>query len=209
MLSLSRALTGALCCALWGFAINAGAVTLLSDNRQIRDISDTGTTTLLPLASFADWTHPAQTSSVGVNGFSGFGSGVAESDFSFFISDSIFDVTFSATQGTTIDLGGSLSGEDGSFGLGESVVQLFAGTSTSAPLLFSSVGGNGQVVDFAFSDTLPGGDYRLRVFTDLVPGGGTTGAWDFQAAFVSAVPVPAAFWLFGCGVALLLRAGRR
>lgn len=188
----------------------AFAVTLLSDDRYTLRESDAGDFLNTPDAPFADFSVIDQTSSVSPDSFSGNGRATAEVDFFFFIEESVFDITFSVSVATLIDLQGALSGEDGDFGLGFSEVALYAGSSTSDPLLFGTSGGSGNSVPFSFVDTLDVGVYRLVLNTVIIPADfGTLANWEFTADFTEVpVPIPAMGWLLGLSFLALFRRRR-
>ena len=192
-------------------AAQASAVTLIDDDRNVFIANDDGTTVLEPASPFAMWNISSHSSTVTPDRFFGVGSGNGDSDFFFSITESTFDITFSVAVNTLLDLGGALSGEDGTFGFGEATVRLFAGATTADSLVFSASGGSGNFVPFNFLDTLDPGMYRLILQTNITPGGfGTIAEWSFDANFTAMpVPLPAAGWLFGVAVLGLIRKKRR
>jgi len=188
-------------------AVQASAVTLLSDDRFTLRESDAGDFLNTPDSPFADFNAIDQTSSVSEDSFSGNGRATAEVDFFFFVEESVFDVTFSVAVATIIDLQGVLSGTTGGFGLGFSEVALYEGSSTNGPLVFGSTGGNDDSVTFSFVDTLEVGTYRLVLNTEIIPADfGTAAFWEFTADFTEIpVPIPAMGWLVALSVMALFR----
>ncbi len=169
-----------------GVSVVAGAVDLIEDNRLVTTFNDSGSTQTAPSAPFAVFDVPRQTSSVTESAFSGQGSGYGESDFFFFIAESIFDVTFEVTVPTDIDLFAFVSANSGDFGFAATRVQLFR-LGSSTELVF----GDSIDADFGydekevtFNETLQPAVYRMFLKTDITPGGfDTTGFWSFSAMF--------------------------
>lgn len=158
---------------------SSGAVELIDDERLVQVFSTDGNSEARPDPAFSFFDADGQTSSVSSTEFiaSGFGSGF--SDFDFYVSQSYFDITFSAVAGETISLVGSASAAGGDFGLAIVRVRLFSGPDIDqTQLVYSdsleSDGFQKQFGDFEFDGALDGGVYRLVVQTDITPGGFST-----------------------------------
>ena len=163
------------------FVADATAVELLNDDRMVRTIFDDGSNIFVPPAPFADFNQTSyQNTSVNENQFSGTGNGYGESDVTFFIAESTFDITFRATEISDIALDGSFFADNGTFGFAQVSVALYAGPN----VVFSdSVFGNNEAA-FAFNGVLATGVYRLIIQTDITPGGfDTVGGYIFAATF--------------------------
>ena len=164
----------------------AHAVDLIADGRMVTTFSDSGSTTTVPPVPFEPFFVSRQNSSVGTSVFSGTGNGYGESDFFFFIAESIFDITFEATEPTDIALSGFLTADSGDFGYSNVRVRLFEGAGMTSVIYSDNVDSGFGYVEgpVGYNATLLPGVYRLVLQTDITPGGfDTTGTWDFTADF--------------------------
>lgn len=162
-----------------------------------------------PSAPYVDMTVYGQTSSLGTNGFSVTGAGFTTSTRNRW-SDlvSVFDISFSVANGTTMALSGMLEGRDISYGYGNASIFLYKGDNrlTANQLYGSSVSAHGGYgsVGISYRTLLSAGEYRLVATAN--PGlQGTSSLFNiaesnfnFNASLT--VPVPAAAWLFGSGL---------
>lgn len=166
-----------------------GAVELIADERVVEVFSTDGSSEARPDPAFSFFSTSGQTSSVSSTEFDATGSGDGFSDFDFFISQSFFDITFSAVAGETISLAGTASAAGGDFGLATVRVRLFSGPDIDpAQLVFSetveSDGFQKEFGEFEFDGTLDDGVYRLVAQTDITPGGFSTfGDFSLTASF--------------------------
>ncbi len=166
----------------------AHAVNLIDDGRIVTTFDDNGSSQTVPAVPFEPFNVSRQNSVVNGDAFSGSGSGYGESDFSFFIAESRFDITFETTLTTDIDFNAFLTANSGDFGYANVRVQLFQGADMSALIYSDNVD-----ADFGYEEgmveyngTLAPGTYRLVLRTDITPGGfDTTGSWDFTASFTT------------------------
>lgn len=177
-----REMTTAGFIALVGWsAATAHAVELVADDRQVQTFFDGGGDTTTPAAPFADFAVSYQNTTVSPTEFSGSGSGYGESDFSFFIAESTFDVTFATDIETEINLSGDFGGAPGSFGFAAVTVSLYDGPDpgTSSVVYSDSIQADFEFVQdsFAFDSTLAPGTYRLVIDTAITPGGFDTEAF--------------------------------
>lgn len=185
--------SAAVLAAAAGFVLAPGAahaVELLADGRIVTTFDDSGSTQTVPAVPFGPFDVPRQNSTVSDDEFDGSGSGYGESDFFFFIAESVFDLTFEATAPTDIAFSGFLTADSGDFGYANVRVRLFEGADMSNAIYsdnIESVSGyeEGPV---AYGGTLAPGVYRLVLQTDITPGGfDTTGTWQFSAGFSTSV----------------------
>lgn len=149
---------------------------LLSDDRRVEVFSTDGNSLDTPAPPFSDFTVQGQSTSFTADGFSGSGNGYGESDFDFYVRQSIFDVTFAIDSGTDILFFGNAIASGGSFGLGELQVDVFAldgkGGQSSLFAALISADTFDEVTDtFAFADGLTPGTYRISLKTNITPGG--------------------------------------
>ncbi len=148
----------------------------LSDDRRVEVFSTGGSSVDTPAAPFADFSVQGQSSVFTADGFSGDGDGYGESDFDFFVRQSIFDVTFAVATGTDILLLGGAVASGGNFGLGELQVDVFSvdGMGGQSGLYTTSISADtlDEVSDnFSFADALAPGMYRVVLKTNITPGG--------------------------------------
>jgi len=192
------------------------AVTYTQDRRSYVSSSgdDLGSTyaTFYPSSPYADWTRSGHSSSLNSSGFTANGYGYAYSDYFWVSSESFFDITFSLSTSTEFSLTGILEGNDFWGGTGDASIGLFNGDNTLAGNLIygtsisAMYGYDSAIVDFY--DILGPGEYRLVAkanpyFIEA------DSRYDINATFVSAVPVPAAVWLFGSGLIGVIGLARR
>ncbi|VAX09398.1 hypothetical protein MNBD_GAMMA25-956 [hydrothermal vent metagenome] len=195
-----------LLCALGASSQAFAAVMYLGDNRRVESDGDDGSgyygSVATPDAAFADFSTYGQTSSLGMTSFTASGSGSAYSDFGWSSTWSYFDVSFNLSTASQFTLTGNLYGEDILYGSGDASISLYSGTSAvAANLIYSdSVAASYGIEEkiLSFNSLLTAGDYRIVVAAEPY----------FQEAYssygvqvdISAVPVPAAVWLFGSGL---------
>ena len=205
----------ALCATIVGSPLAATAmVTLLQDDRLVSNTSGASDT---PPVAFQAWTggvgQANQTSSVAPSLFQATGSAETFSDVGFSAGSSKFDVTFSLSTPTQVDLTGELVFEDDAFAtiifasvLSDSSSTLFEGEDD--PFFFDDQSGFPFEMrqDLAFADLLDPGTYRLLF--DIDPSGGNgRGSFDFQLS-LSPIPEPGTWALLAAGL-LALGARRR
>jgi len=201
-------------CGLITYSVASADIVYLNDNRYINHTMDSGP--IYPTSDYADfneewWAFEAgasQTSSVNNTGMSGTGSTYAGYDAMFYGAQgtSLFDVTFTVDQLTDFTLNGSLdtSWWDSTLSVslledGEEIFGLDNWTLPSDGLnLFAT---SGQMS----SDST----YQLILLSSSLDSEYYNETWQFELTTVSAVPVPAAVWLFMSGLAGLLIAARR
>lgn len=194
------------------------------------------TSNTYPDAPYANFDQPPdQVSSLTSAGFSASGEGTRIYDGSYPFQSytywSVFDITFNLDTNSLFDVSGTLTGAndtDSYFmpglpdtGIGKASVALYSGTGTDpANIIFTediSVLGSLDSILFSYSDILAAGDYRFVAIAepDRVAGLPNTGSFTFVwsqydlTASISAVPLPAAFWLFGSGMLGLIGMSRR
>ncbi|MFK8030013.1 MAG: thrombospondin type 3 repeat-containing protein [Gammaproteobacteria bacterium] len=168
--------------------VNAHAVELLADDRKVQQFSDKTNETATPDTPFSDFNVSYQNTVVSNTEFSGSGSGFGESDFSFFIAESTFDITFGVNAETDIDLSGNFSVFPGDFGFSEVTVRLYDGADTAtANIVYSDsieTSFGFEEGSFLFNQTLAAGTYRLVIKTNITPGGFDTNAdFNFSTIF--------------------------
>ncbi len=189
------------------------AIVYTNDNRSVEVSGSNGTggynDLYTPDSPYADFNVTAQNSSLSGTGFSASGSGYAYSDYDWSSTVSVFDISFSLTTESIISLNGSLYGYDEYYGSGDASVTLYNGTN----IVFSdSVSATyGETLDrlFFFNDVLAAGDYQLiaqaNPYFEIAQS-----SYSLSAVITpSAVPVPAAIWLFVSGFAGLLAFARK
>ncbi|MCG8096733.1 MAG: VPLPA-CTERM sorting domain-containing protein [Candidatus Thiodiazotropha endolucinida] len=191
-----------------------------------------------PSTPFADFTlgdNNVQESSLGASGFTAYGSGARshENDvvYQSYTDWTYFDISFNLDTGSIFDLTGQLQGAndtDSYFfpglpdtGIGNVSITLYSGTALDAGnILFTEsleILGGYESLLLNFSDFLATGDYRIRAVSEpdvvnLTPNGPDyTFVWsqfDISAS-VTAVPLPAAVWLFVSGLLGLVGVARQ
>jgi len=191
------------------------AIIYTDDSRRVENAGGDGeggsySDTILPNAPYADMNVSGQTSALGGNGFSASGSGWAYSDFGWGSSWSYFDVSFTLTTESEFTLTGLLTGEDYNYGSGDASIELFdiSGDNLLYSNSVSAYGFGYEEAVLNFDSILSAGDYRILVsaepyFQDAAS------SYRINATVVSAVPVPAAVWLFGSGLIGLIAMARR
>lgn len=161
------------------------AVELLEDHRMVNTFFDGGSNIVVPDQDFAEFNVAYQNTSVGPDAFGGSGDGYGESDFTFFIAESTFEILFRVTEITDIALTGYFEANDGSFGAASVAVQLYsnADTGTGISIYTDQIFGNDSG-EFDYTAPLATGVYRLVIHTNITPGGfDTTGYYSFDALF--------------------------
>lgn len=209
----------------------ASIVSYTQDRRSTLSSGSTGTGTGnffdpdFPPAPYAAWTSTFQTSSMDGFSIAADGSGKG-SRFNILGSTSTqsvtstFDVTFSSPTALHISLSGLLSAVNTNAGLGpnDASVALYSGDNTLIENLLYGASVNpgmntseNTVVDY--SAFLGAGEYRLVA---IAGGAGEPADIDYLiessyalSASFSAVPLPAAVWLFGSGLLGLVHIARR
>ncbi len=192
--------------SLGALAGTPGTITPTSDDRFVNAFGDpdlgdglcgpTESDTETPLAPFTPFTDSvsagdggfaSQDSSVGTGVLSGTGFASGFSDFCFGVGNSTYDVSFSLSGPTQLDLTGSLEVFD-SFGFG--FAETTARLTRSATVVYEAVADpfSGSV-PLSFSGVVPAGTYRLFVEAD----GDVSieASWDFTLDADPGAPVPA------------------
>jgi hypothetical protein len=171
-----------------------------------------------PGAPYADANIPGQTSSLGGNGFSATGSGSTYSNYGWSSLESIFDITFSVANGTTMTMSGQLQGQDEYYGSGNASLFLYRGDNVLAA---NQLYGNGisaqddgsnngyESAAISYSALLSAGEYRLVAMANPYFQMATS-SFVINASFTPApVPLPAAVWLLGSGLLGLMGCVKR
>ena len=179
------------------------SVTYTADNRFVSRNADLAllgawSEVLRPDTPFSDWDGTSQASSMGANGFTANGSGDAFDQYpqGWSISSSIFDINFSLTTDTDLELTGFMDSWDGWNDSVIGYVSLYDGTGNV--LYNQSVSSFNSFENILFSSLLGAGDYRFIAASDpFFTASGSS--YDVQVSLTS-VPVPAAVWLFGSGL---------
>lgn len=226
-----------LCASITGQA--TAAITYTDDDRRLYYDSDDYIHTTWYNSSmdfngaYGDVNDPNQISSMDANGFTAYGTGSLEVDASGIYSSyaywSYFDIAFNLDTSSEFDLSGTLTGTNQNAemwgaspetGSGNASITLYSG-STIDPgnILFTesiAALGTDESLLFAFSDVLLAGDYRIVAAAEperISDASDYTYVWstyDLDATVTpSAVPVPAAIWLFGSGLLGLIGIARR
>lgn len=186
-------------CSMNGVSGSAASVNWLSDDRKLTYIGgdDYGSysNTRTPGSPFGLWDqYYGQDSTIGSFYMHGDGSGDAYSDYDWYENQSIFDVTFSVNSTSNLLLDGSLS----TYGLWGGGAEPYVSLYEDGQRIYHFSGWN-EYQSFEHIQFLSTGkEYRLLLHTNVWPV--TDAQWDFEAAVVTAVPVPAAAWLFGSAI---------
>jgi len=197
---------------------SAATVTYTQDRRSVWVGGNlSGSKYIYPSTPYADMSTvsgyyaPLQNSSLGADGFTAFGSGDADYPSSpygdgWYRSESVFDITFSVANGTTMTLSGELFGMNMMYGVGHASIFLYRGDNQlSENLLYQSImdsWGGPQTSAIDYSALLRGGQYRLIATANPYPQDSHS-SYSLTASFTP-VPVPAAAWLLGSGLLGLL-----
>ena len=137
---------------------------------------------------------------LGADGFSAVGSGSAYSNINWSQVTSIFDITFSVANDTSMTLNGTLYGVNIYGGSGNASLFLYKGDNQ---LIANQLYGNSIAVNYlsqsaaiSYSALLGAGEYRLVAKADpyFIQ---ANSSYSLSASFV---PVPAAVWLLGSGL---------
>ena len=194
-------------------AANADLI-YLDDNRYINHTRGGTYTPSAPLADFNEswWAYEAgafQNSVISSTGMSGSGSTYAGFDAMNYGADGIsrFDVSFSVDQLTDFSLSGSL--DTVGYSDGNLFVSLLENGTEIFGLDIWSLTGNGPN-PFDFSGQFSTGNtYQLILQSNTYDSDYYNETWAFNLTTVSAVPVPAAAWLFTSGLLSLFMLTRR
>ncbi|ARN74482.1 hypothetical protein [Oceanicoccus sagamiensis] len=193
------------------FASSAfSAVILVSDDRSYEYAGSGGSGAYSPSTPFALWQRGyqgrSQTSVISTSGFSASGSADAYSDYDWSQSESIFDFTFQLTSHYRLTITGLVWGQEEQWGEGNASSKLYEGSqTTSSNALYSvsvSAGYGYEEAAVNYSDILGPGVYRFKTIANpytMIASSGFSVSGNFVSvpAPPSAVPVPAAAWLFG------------
>lgn len=189
---------------------SAAVVTYTQDRRYVHNTvccQLTSNNYYYPSAPYADWnitngiTTTYQNSSLGGDALSAVGTGTGIQQTVTVQWTSVFDITLSVANDTTVTLSGTLSAND----YGNAALALYQGdtTSTQYQLYRNSVqspgAGLGQSATISYSRVLNPGEYRLRADTGATVLFHPYSNFNFTASFTP-VPVPGAAWLFGSGL---------